>query len=86
MGAYHFLQASSQRFMIGAAYQKIEADPQSHWLFYFRVHDFDVSMMAIKDGGGQIYMEPVPLPEGSDFSLIAYDPQGAAFGLVGPRN
>jgi uncharacterized protein len=84
MGAYHFLQASDQRFMVGAAYQKIEADPQSHWLFYFRVANLDAAIAAIKEAGGQIYMEPVPLPEGSDFSMIAYDPFGAAFGLVGP--
>lgn len=85
MGAYHFLQASGERFMIGAAYRKIEADPQSHWLFYFRVVDLDAAMAAVKDGGGQIFMEPVALPEGPDFSMIAYDPGGASFGLVGPR-
>jgi uncharacterized protein len=84
MGAYHFLQASDQRFMIGAVYTKIEADPMSHWLFYFRVADLDAAMAAVKANGGQIYMEPIALPEGPDFSLIAYDPNGAAFGLVGP--
>jgi uncharacterized protein len=85
MGAYHFLKASDERFMLGAVYQKVEADPHSHWLFYFRVANLDAAMGAIKELGGQIYMEPVPLPEGPDFSVIAYDPQGAAFGLVGPR-
>ena len=85
MGAYRFLQASGDRFMIGAAYQKIEADPMSHWLFYFRVADLDAAMATITELGGKIYMDPVALPEGPDFSLIAYDPQGAAFGLVGPR-
>jgi uncharacterized protein len=85
MGAYHFLQASHERFLIGATYNKVEADPVSHWLFYFRVAALDSAMAAVKAHGGQIYMEPVALPEGSDFSLIAYDPEGAAFGLVGPR-
>jgi uncharacterized protein len=85
MGAYHFLQASDQRFMIGAVYTKIEADPMSHWLFYFRVADLDAAMAVVTANGGQIYMEPVALPEGPDFSLIAYDPDGAAFGLVGPQ-
>jgi uncharacterized protein len=86
MGLYHFLQAADQRFMIGAVYPKVEAEPQSHWLFYFRVGDLDSAMAAIKDGGGQIFQEPIPLPEGGDFSLVAIDPQGAPFGLVGPRN
>jgi uncharacterized protein len=85
MGAYRFLQASGERFMVGAAYQKVEADPVSHWLFYFRVPNLDSAMATIKELRGQIHMEPVPLPEGLDYSLIAYDPQGAAFGLVGPR-
>lgn len=84
MGVYHFLQASDQRFMIGAVYSKIEADPMSHWLFYFRVANLDAAKAAVKANGGQIYMEPIALPEGPDFSMIAYDPQGAAFGLVGP--
>lgn len=85
MGAYRFLQAAGERFMIGAAYQKVEADAMSHWLFYFRVADLDGAMATLKASGGQIYMEPVALPEGPDFSMIAYDPAGAAFGLVGPR-
>jgi uncharacterized protein len=85
MGGYHFLQASEGRFMNGAVYQKIEADPVSHWLFYFRVENLDAAMAKVKTAGGQIYMEPIALPEGPDFSLIAYDPDGAAFGLVGPR-
>jgi hypothetical protein len=85
MGAYHFLQASGGRFMVGAAYQKIAADPMSHWLYYFRVANLDTAMAAITASGGRIYMEPVALPEGPDFSMIAYDPQGAAFGLVGQR-
>jgi uncharacterized protein len=85
MGAYRFLQASEERFLVGAVYQKVEADPQSHWLFYFRVVNLDAAMATIKELGGQIFMEPVPVPEREDFSLIAYDPEGAPFGLIGPR-
>jgi uncharacterized protein len=85
MGAYRFLKVSGDRFMLGAVYKKIEADPRSHWLFYFRVVNLDAAMAAVKELGGQIYMEPVPVPGDKDFSLIAYDPDGAAFGLIGPR-
>jgi uncharacterized protein len=85
MGAYRFLQASKERFMLGAVYKKVEADPQSHWLFYFRVANLDAAMAAVKELGGQIFMEPVALPKGPDFSTIAYDPDGAPFGLIGPR-
>jgi uncharacterized protein len=85
MGAYRFLQASAERFLIGAVYQKVEADPQSNWLFYFRVTNLGNAMATIKALNGQIHMEPVPVPESTDFSMIAYDPDGAPFGLIGPR-
>jgi predicted enzyme related to lactoylglutathione lyase len=35
-------------------------------------------------GGGTILVEPMEIP-GGEFSLNVMDPQGAAFGLVGPR-
>jgi uncharacterized protein len=85
MGLYRFIQASGGRFLIGAVYEKVEADPQSHWLFYFRVANLDKAMMTIAAKQGKIYMAPVPVPESEDFSLIAYDPDGAPFGLIGPR-
>jgi predicted enzyme related to lactoylglutathione lyase len=35
-------------------------------------------------GGGQILYGPMEIP-GGEYSLNGMDPQGAAFGLVGPR-
>ncbi len=84
MGAYEFLKASGNRFGLGAVYQMVPEDDHSHWLFYFRVANLDDAMAAINALGGKIHMEPVPVPERADFSLIAYDPDGAAFGLIGP--
>ncbi len=40
---------------------------------------------ATRDAAYAAMMDPDALPEGPDFSSIAYDPHGAAFGLVGPR-
>jgi uncharacterized protein len=84
MGAYRFLQASGERHLLGAVYHMVETDPQSHWLFYFRVANLDTAMAKIQELGGRILMEPVPVPGDKDYSLIAYDPDGAAFGLIGP--
>lgn len=58
--------------------------PVPVWTFYFRVPDIDTAADAIKAGGGSLIQEPVEIP-GGDFSLVASDPAGASFGLVGPR-
>ncbi len=85
MGSYDMLKVGDDRgFNLGAVYKLILEDPQSHWLFYFRVADIDLAMAAITEQGGRIFQEPIPTP-GGDFSIIGYDSQGAAFGLVGPR-
>ena len=92
MGTYHFLRHAGHapdgsppgHGMIGAVYRKVEADPVSHWLFYFRVPDIDVAVTHIGSSGGSFVQEPIEIP-GGDFSLVATDPQGAHFGLVGSR-
>ncbi len=85
MGAYSFLTASDKRFVLGAVYKKVPEDPHSHWLFYFRVGDIDAGKSAVEAAGGSIFQQPMEIP-GGDYSLIAQDPYGAHFGLVGPRN
>ena len=58
--------------------------PMPAWTFYFRVADIDAAAQTVKAGGGSLIQEPVEIP-GGDYSLVAADPQGAAFGLVGAR-
>jgi predicted enzyme related to lactoylglutathione lyase len=84
MGKYEFLMASGDRFGIGAVMPKMPEMPVSMWSFYFRVPDIDAAVETVKANGGTLLMEPVEIP-GGDYSLNALDPQGAAFGLVGPR-
>lgn len=83
LGKYEFLWASDKRFMQGAVMRAANDEP-SHWLFYFRVADIDAARAALLAAGGSIHQEPQEIP-GGDFSLIAQDPDGADFGLVGPR-
>lgn len=83
MGKYEFLWASGKRFMQGAVMPAVN-DEASHWLFYFRVADIDAARQTIVAAGGAIYQEPQEIP-GGDFSLIAQDPDGVHFGLVGAR-
>jgi predicted enzyme related to lactoylglutathione lyase len=82
MGKYRFIQHDG--LGIGAVMPKMRQMPVSLWSYYIGVDDMDRAASAITQGGGQILMEPMEIP-GGEFALNAMDPQGAAFGLVGPR-
>lgn len=92
MGQYEFIRHAGRApegapmgaGMLGAVYPKMPDDPQSHWLFYFRVADVDAAVAQIEESGGRIHQPPTEIP-GGEFSLIGVDPQGAFFGLVGSR-
>ena len=55
-----------------------------HWLFYFNVDDIDTARSRITACGGTVQMEPHQVPTGQ-WIILASDPQGARFALVGPR-
>jgi uncharacterized protein len=84
MGTYEFLKVSGDRFALGAVMPKMPEMPVSMWSFYFRVPDIDAAAETVTANGGTILVEPMEIP-GGEFSLNVMDPQGAAFGLVGPR-
>ena len=62
---------------------KLEQMPASMWNYYIGVDDIDRAVGAINSSGGRIVQEPMEIP-GGEFALNGIDPQGAAFGLVGP--
>ena len=82
MGQYHFLYRGDT--MIGAVMPKMPEMPVSQWSFYIGVDDIDRAHEAVKAGGGQVLMGPMEIP-GGEYAINGIDPQGAAFGLVGPR-
>jgi predicted enzyme related to lactoylglutathione lyase len=82
MGKYRFIQ--NRGTTIGAVMPKPPQLPVSLWTYYIGVENIDRAAEAIKSGGGQILHGPMEIP-GGEFSLNALDPQGASFGLVGPR-
>ncbi len=84
LGKYEFLGASGKRHMVGAVMPLMPGMPVSMWSYYFRVANIDAALATITSNGGQILQAPTEIP-GGEFSLMAMDPQGAAFGLVGPR-
>jgi predicted enzyme related to lactoylglutathione lyase len=82
MGKYRFIQ--NRGTTIGAVMRKPEQMPVSAWTYYIGVDDIDRAVEAINAGGGQLFNGPMEIP-GGEYALNALDPQGASFGLVGPR-
>ena len=82
MGKYRFIQSGP--VTIGAIMRKPPPLPVSVWTYYIGVDDIDRAVAAIDNGGGRILNGPMEIP-GGEFALNGMDPQGAAFGFVGPR-
>jgi len=82
MGKYRFIHHAG--VAIGAVMPKMPQMPVSLWTYYIGVDDIDRAASAIEAGGGKILNGPMEIP-GGEFALNALDPQGASFGLVGPR-
>jgi predicted enzyme related to lactoylglutathione lyase len=81
-GDYQFINDDSG--MIGAVLSSAAGNRPSMWTFYFRVPDIDTAKKNLEAGGGTIMHGPQDVP-GGDFILIAVDPQGAVFALIGNR-
>ncbi len=82
LGAYQFI--SRDGTMIGAVMPLMPGMTHAAWSCYFGVEDIDRAAETIRGAGGTITAEPMQIP-GGEYSLSAIDPQGASFGLVGPR-
>ena len=81
-GQYRFVQKDGVG--IGAIMPRMPDMPVSLWTYYFGVEDIDSAAKGITDNGGSILNGPMEIP-GGEFALNGMDPQGASFGLVGPR-
>ena len=83
LGKYSFVQ-SHRGVNIGAIMPRMPDVPASMWNFYIGVDDIDRAAEAVKAGGGTVFQDPIQIP-GGEYALNGTDPQGAMFGLVGPR-
>lgn len=79
-GTYHFIRHG---FMTGGIATAMPGQPAG-WLFYFRVPAIADAAARIAAGGGQVVMGPQEIP-GGDHVVIALDPQGVRFALVGAK-
>lgn len=82
MGEYRFIEHGGRT--IGAVMNRQEGGPPLAWMFYFGVRDIDAAAQAVTGNGGMIHYGPAEVPGGIHI-VVASDPQGALFGLVGPR-
>jgi predicted enzyme related to lactoylglutathione lyase len=82
LGDYCFFDHAGQR--LGAVMQRPEGSPFHTWVFYFGVDSVAAAQRAIQAGGGRILHGAHQVP-GGDWIVIATDPQGAPFGVVGPQ-
>jgi uncharacterized protein len=83
MGDYCFI-AHDDIPRIGAIMQAPRDAPFHAWLFYFGVNSIAAAKQAIEASGGKIVNGPHEVP-GGQWIIIASDPQGAVFGVVGPQ-
>jgi len=80
LGSYDFIDHQGVR--LGAIMQKSPQNPNGTWLFYFGVQSVAAAKAAIEQGGGKVLNGPHPVP-GGDWIVVAADPEGATFGVVG---
>ena len=82
-GKYLFIQHDGVG--IGAIMGLAPQQTASAWQFYIGVDDIDRATGAVNAGGGTIRNGPHQIP-GGEYSASGIDPQGACFGIVGPRS
>ncbi|WP_447759593.1 VOC family protein [Sphingopyxis panaciterrae] len=80
IGAYRFIQRGD----VGLGAVMPLMTPAPMWSYYIGVDDIDRAHAAITANGGTITSEPMEIP-GGEYAMNGIDPQGASFGLVGPR-
>lgn len=82
MGDYLFVYHGDA--MIGAIMPEMSGGVGTEWSYYIGVDDIDRAANAVTGGGGRLNGDIMEIP-GGEFSADCADPQGARFGLVGPR-
>lgn len=82
LGIYQLLDHGGQTF--GALMRAQPQQPEPAWTFYFGVADIDIAAEKTIRGGGRVLHGPAEVP-GGEFIIVAEDPQGVVFALVGPR-
>jgi predicted enzyme related to lactoylglutathione lyase len=81
-GDYAFIDHGGQR--LGAIMQRGSPEQPALWLMYFGVPSLMAAKAKVEAAGGKVVMGPMQVPTGV-WIIVGIDPQGAGFGLVGPK-
>jgi uncharacterized protein len=82
LGEYAFIDFDGQQ--LGAIMPQMDKAHPPSWLVYFGVGSTMAAKAAIEASGGTVMMGPHEVP-GGDWIVVATDPGGAVFGVVGPK-
>lgn len=82
LGEYSFIEHHGVG--LGAIMPQVDRSHPPLWLPYFGVPSAMAARTAIAANGGTVLQEPHEVPGGL-WVVVATDPQGAAFGIVGPK-
>jgi predicted enzyme related to lactoylglutathione lyase len=82
LGDYQFIDHGGLR--VGGMMKQANVAGPGGWTFYFGVRSAAAAKRAIEANGGTVEMDLHQVP-GGDWVVIATDPQGARFGVVGPE-
>jgi len=80
MGDYCFIHHHGQT--LGAIMPRQSDQQPAAWMLYFGVPSVTAAKAAIEAGGGTVLNGPHQVP-GDEWIVLAIDPQGAGFGVVG---
>jgi predicted enzyme related to lactoylglutathione lyase len=84
VGVYQ-LFATGAEGAVGGMMKKMDAFPQSFWLYYFCVDDIDAAAARVTGANGRVLNGPHEVPGGA-WIVQCLDPQGVMFALVGPHH
>jgi predicted enzyme related to lactoylglutathione lyase len=82
-GDYSFIDHDGVRIGAIMPKQPTSSSPGT-WNFYFGVPSVSAARREITTGGGKVVQDMHQVP-GGDWILVATDPDGATFGVVGPQ-
>ena len=81
IGEYRFIAVGEQTF--GATMRHSGEAQHPGWRFYFRAPDIEAAVVRVAEAGGSVLSGPMDVP-GGDRIIVASDPHGVVFGVVGP--
>ncbi|WP_426265048.1 VOC family protein [Sphingomonas sp. PWP1-2] len=81
IGEYRFIAVGEQTF--GATMRHSGEARHPGWRFYFRAPDIEAAAVRVAEAGGSVLSGLMDVP-GGDRIIVASDPHGVVFGVVGP--